>query len=519
MKIKKLIIVFALLAVLFGACGKGHYDLDNVQGVALEGEVLVPVASGNYTIMEMMERFGIDSLITFSATGGMQYHYSYEHKNAVSGHELLHFRNENLYKSWSLPEIALQTLASPIDTVIHYSHTLVLQSDHINVFNALVKTGKIYFKLGVANAAVQVRRFRIHCPEITDRQGNEFWCEILQADEGLEVDLNGYSFQTEEPNTFHFDFRLEVRLNPSTLPAGKVEFMMQVEDLTVSEMLGWLEPHNSYSEIVTDFDIFPDNVMGTLELEDVELRLQMRNGFHVPTRLVIDTAEVTGFDFETIQIFEVLPQVIEMDFSSSYVEIFHRSMAGVIGAHGAIAKATSTFTLNPNGLTDRITVADTCSVAVRADVDIPLSFTANEVHYLDTVIMNLSENLSGTLPMLESPEWVKKLTLELNLTSNIPLDLEGRIMMYDAENDEITDVLVDDFILISASFDGQPVERSVSIEVTDERIGKMMQANRMILDFGVDTQAREVELTPNQFLRFFAKCKVEYDGNVKLKSE
>jgi hypothetical protein len=132
--------------------------------------------------------------------------------------------------------------------------------------------------------------------------------------------------------------------------------------------------------------------------------------------------------------------------------------------------------------------------------------------------MNLSENLSETLPMLQSPEWIKKLTLELSLISNLPLDLEGRLLVYDAENEEVTDILTDDFLLISASMDGQPVQRTMSIELTGERIKKMLQSNQMILDFGLDTQAREVELNANQILRLLAKCRVEYDGNVIIKN-
>ena len=519
MKIRRIISVFAVLAVLSGACGKGHYDLDNVQGVALEGEVLLPLVGANYTIMEMMERFGIDSVVSFDGSGGMVYHYSYVHDNAVSGDELLSFRDTELYESWPLSTLPLQQLTAPIDTTVNYSLTVQLHSDYINVLSARVKSGKMRCKIGFGNAAVQIKGFRIHCSEIRDSQGNEFWYSMPQGADNMELDFTGFSFQTEEANTLHFDFQIEARLNPSSHPSGNLVFRLNIDDLAVSWMQGWMKTHTSYSQIVTDFNVFSDNVSGTLELNDVELRVYMRNGFNVPARLVVDTAEVAGPDFATIQLFESLPQVIEMDYSPAYEEIFYRSMSGVIGAHGAIATATSNFILNPDGLTNRITVADTCSVAVKADFGFPLSFTANEVHYIDTIEMNLSENLSETLPMLQSPEWIKKLTLELSLTSNLPLDLEGRIFVYDAENEEVTDILTDDFLLISASMDGQPVQRTMSIELTGERIKKMLQSNQMILDFGLDTQAREVELNANQILRLLAKCRVEYDGNVKLKNE
>ena len=515
-----MVIVFflALAALRCGSCNKDHYDLNNVQGVDMEGEVLLPIASGRFTIMQMMERFGIDSVITFENNGEMMYHYTYEHKGAITGNELLHFRDEDVSESWPLPAIALQMLTAPIDTTVRYSQSVEMHSDHINVYSAKVKTGKIRCRVGFSSSAVQVRRFRIHCPEITAGQGNELLCEIPQGDDYVEIDMEGFSFQTDEANTFHFDFQLDARLYPSVGNVGSMDFMLRIDELTVSEMTGWIEPHNSYSRIETEFDLFPDNVMGTIDLEDVDLRLSMRNGFDLPARLVVDTAEVTGEGFAPIQLFESLPQVIELDNTPAYEVIFHRTMDGRIGSHGAIATATSNFILNPDGLTNRITVADTCSLAVKADVDIPLSFTVNEVHYFDTVIFNLSENLSGSLPMLESGDWIKKLTLDLDLTSNIPLDLEGRILMYNSENGEVMDILADNVVLVSASLDGQPVNHSVSIEVTNDRIERMMKSDRMILDFDVDTQAREIDLNANQFLHFFVKCKVGYDGIIDIKS-
>ena len=519
MKINKIINVFILFVVLFAACGKGHYDLDNVQGVALEGEVLTPLASGNYTIMEMIERFGSEGVVSIDDAGGMVYHYSYEHENAVSGNELLSFRDTVIYETWPLPVIPLQLSSASTDTTLNYSLKMELRSDCINVFSARIKSGKMRFKIGFGNAAVQVREFRIHCPEIRDSQGNEFWCAMLQGAENIEFDFTGFYIFTQEANTLHFEFQMDASINPSSHPNGSLEFRLSLDDLSVSWMQGWMETHTSYSQIVTDFNIFSDNVSGSIELEDVELRLYMLNGFNVPARLVVDTAEIAGPDFATIQFFESLPQVIDIDYSPAYEEVFHRTLAGVIGRQGSIATITSNFILNPDGLTDRITVFDTCSVAVRADVDIPLSFTANEVHYLDTVELYLSENLSENLPMLQSPEWIKKLTLELNMVSNLPLDLEGRIFMYDTENEEIIDILTDSFLLISASMDGQPVQRAINIEVTGDRIGKLLKSNRMILDFGLDTQAREVELNANQFVSFSAKCRVEYDGNLKLKND
>ena len=57
MKFNKLLFAFSLVAVLFTACKKEHYDMSNVHGVNAEGELLLPVGSKSITMMDLMERF------------------------------------------------------------------------------------------------------------------------------------------------------------------------------------------------------------------------------------------------------------------------------------------------------------------------------------------------------------------------------------------------------------------------------------------------------------------------------
>lgn len=517
MNYKKLFGCFALLVVLV-SCSKNRYDIDNVQAVQAEGTLLLPIASGDFTIMEMIERFEMDSMITFTESGNMTYHYSYEHEDAVSGAELLSFKDFELSETWPIDLPNLAALLGPIDTVVHFNKTITLESEHINVFSALAKSGKLRCGIGFGTNAIQLTSLSVHSSEITNAQGGELWAIMDENTGFVEVDLRNMHFDTEEANTLNLDFHVGLRLRPSLQPLGNTHYEISIDDLKLSEMRGWVEPYSTSSRIVTNFDVFPENVSGNLELEDVQLYLFLRNGFRLPAKLVVDTAEVSGEGFDPISVFETMPQVVEMGFAPEFEQVFHRTMAGRICAHGAIATATSDFIMNPDGLTDIVTVADTCSVAVRADVELPLSFTVNEAHYFDTVILNLSENLSADMPLLQS-DMIKKLTLDLDLTSNIPLDLTGSVLMFDNESGQVTDVLADNIVLVSTSADGQPVSHTVTIEVTDDRIRHIMESNRLILDFDVDTQAREAVLNANQYLRFYVKAKIEYDGIMELKNE
>lgn len=507
MKYNRLLLVLAAVTALFSSCKK--YDLNNVHGIHLSGTTPLPIAHGSFSMMKMMERFQIDSLITCDASGNMTYNYRYERENAVSGSELLTFKD---FETEEVVPINVQIpwfVPLPFDTTLHFTDTILLQSEHIHVLSALVKSGHIHGMISFEGGTVQVNRIIIHSAEFTNAQGSELWYEMPQDAQALDIDLAGMSYATNEFNTLHLDFSVGVTVQ-SAGPISDMHIELRITDMALSEMHGHIEPHSTKSKIFTEFNMFPDNVQGKMKISGAQVYLRMKNDFRLPARLVVDTALVSGPGIPSFDVFSIMPQVVEMDYNPDYVDIFHESIDVWMCAYGASAVATSDFTLNPDGLTEQVSVSDTCSVGVRADVEIPMAFVADEVHYLDTVNMRLSQ--------IDSPQWIKQLTLELTLTSTIPLDMKGGFYMLNSEEGVVVDSLLDYSVLVAASYDGQPVTTTVVVEITEDRIQKVMQADRMILDFEVDTEAHDVQLKSNQNLDFFLKSKVVYDGNINFKN-
>ena len=113
-------------------------------------------------------------------------------------------------------------------------------------------------------------------------------------------------------------------------------------------------------------------------------------------------------------------------------------------------------------------------------------------------------------------EWVKKLTLELTFVSKIPFDMGGQFLMYDSNTHQVTEVLLDEPMMIQASYDGQAMQSTVFIEVTEEKLQHVLNSDGMILDLKLDTEGNNVVLNANQGMQFFTKAKVEYDGSVEF---
>ena len=140
------------------------------------------------------------------------------------------------------------------------------------------------------------------------------------------------------------------------------------------------------------------------------------------------------------------------------------------------------------------------------ETEIPFAFLVDDVRYLDTTVLELSE--------IKKPEQIEKLTLELTITSTIPLNMNAQFFTYDSETERITDTLVAKDKLIAASFDGRPTMTEVVLEVTGEKVRHLVESDRLISCYELDTEAHDVVLNGQQGVDVYLKARVKYNGIV-----
>ena len=101
MKYNKSFLILALATLLFASCKKDHYDTGNIHGVNAEGELLLPIGSTSLSLSEMIEKFKIDSIITCSEDGDLSFGIHYENLGALSGENLLKFKDLEYHEHFS----------------------------------------------------------------------------------------------------------------------------------------------------------------------------------------------------------------------------------------------------------------------------------------------------------------------------------------------------------------------------------------------------------------------------------
>ena len=123
-KNKFLLIVLPLFVLAFTSCKKDHYNVGDVHGVNAQGELLLPIAHKTFTMMDMMERFQIDSLVSCADDGSFSFDYYYENYGIVDGNNLLKFDDLMYEEHYEEVNPYLVVLPSFEDTVLIFQRTI-----------------------------------------------------------------------------------------------------------------------------------------------------------------------------------------------------------------------------------------------------------------------------------------------------------------------------------------------------------------------------------------------------------
>ncbi|MBQ6306080.1 MAG: hypothetical protein IJK78_05910 [Bacteroidales bacterium] len=505
MRILRIALLLGLLACLFASCRKDHFDVNNVHGVNAEGEILLPIGSGSFTVTELMQQFNIDSMITCSEDGVLTYGFHFDDLGVVDGDSLLRFKDLEYNERFSFENPFPITLPQAFDTMFHFEHTIVFESDNIHVVEAEMETG--HFDFDVKSNVGLLQRLVIHSSDITDEGGRDLELDFDLNSNDIQFDLDGLHYETDTANTLQLGYDVYVRLQ--SLPAQELFFEVDVKgsDLAIKEMSGFVDSYESRNVLDTTMNLFPGNASGSLQVQGARLKLYERNTFNLGARLDLDTAWIIVDDEAPYSIFGPQPVSVSVPPLSNFGQVFERSLNGKISANETGIYAVSNFIVNPSGMSNMVSVSDTSVIDVMIDAEIPFAFAMNDVRFVDTTDLNLN---------FEAPDQIEKLTLELTFTSTVPLDFNAQFFTYDFEAGRITDTLVAKDKLICASYDGKPVTTELTLEVTGEIVEYLNHSNGLISIYEIDTDAHNVCLKGDQQLGVFIKARVKYNGVVEF---
>jgi len=505
-------VLLALTAMLMLSCNKNRFDLDHLESVEGSGQWKLPIGTAHTTLGNVLKQLGENDLISYDEDGNLQVAYSFQLDNILKGSNFLSLGTMNYHTELEFPNpFPGEYLPEPIDTVLRFNSVIELNSDSAVIESAVIKTCTMI--LTFQNNLANVSRIDVSSSDITMLDGDSL--HVTTNDVNLAIDLSGATFRLHDENgvadsTLTLNYAMYYQLVGGDEPTYHVNTLIGLQDLTLSELSGYIDEFSYEFAMDTTFSLPLGNVEGQLDLVGANISIKEKNTFeNFYAQLKIDYAELYGGGAAPSPLFDNYPYVIDVIPSATYYNIVDNEPinVSVCTDYNAI-RFQGSVGINPEGVDNLIVIRDTSSLGLGFKAVIPLQFNIPGVTYIDTLDLHLGE--------ISAPDFVEKIVLNILFDSEMPFNLDAQLYTFNSQTGQNTGELLDDELVIKGSFDGNPVPSEASVSITHDRLKRLMEADKLIMHFGVDTGNQDVYLNLDNGLGLTLKADVYYGGSLDL---
>lgn len=490
------------------SCNEDRFDFSELESVETNGHWSLPVGTLSITIEQVLNQLGENDVISYDESGDIMVSYRYAWDTVVIGtdfmsydsiHNEVKFMTENPYP---------YVLDEPVEGVLHFEDSVHLESDVVLLQSAKIRSGHLSFQL--TDYTGDVREYIIGSNNILNANGLPFRRSIDLNHENV-VDLAGYRFETGGENVLYFFYEIHYVAYDYVGPEFVFTGNLDINDLKIQELSGYVNNYVTPYGIDTSFQLPVENVEGAIDFTGANLKILQHNSFGLPCRLQIDTAELYGEGVEPYLIFdaESYPLHLDVDYSLSYIELMDEEVHLGLSTNHNRARASGALVLNPEGTPVLVTLSDTATMGIAAEINVPLKFNISDVSYNDTVDLDLSE--------IESPEVLSEVRLTMTFESELPFNMEAQIYTTDPETGAVNDSLLGATQTIQGAFVPNTSARTeVIIALTQDRLNKLLANRHLLVRLGLDTEDNDVSLNVEDGIKITVKMDVIYDGDIDL---
>lgn len=497
----------ALVALLVLSCNKNRFDFDSLETVEGSGQWKLPIGSAHTTLGEVLEQFGENDLISYDENGNLQIHYSFRLKDVIKGSSFLSLGTVNSSQTFNFPNpFPAMHLPDPIDTVFRFQQRIELDADSAVIESAVIKTCTMVNTI-VSNLG-NVSRIEISSADISMPEGDS----LFTTEEV--VDLAGAAFHLHnefgEPDTVMvINYAIYYQLDGMDDPEYEVHSILGFNNLKLKEISGHVDQFTYEFIKDTTFSLPLGNIDGQLNLVGTRVSIKEKNTFqNLYASLSIYTAEFYGGNLDPSMIFNHYPYVLEVVPSNTYVEIMDDEPIHLaLNPRYDAFRFEGSLDFNPMGMDQLVTIYDTSSLSLDIDAVIPMQFNIPGVTYIDTLDLNMGE--------ISAPSLVSEIILGILFESELPFNLSVQLDMLNSQTGVILGELVDG-LTVNGSFDGTPTLTNQSISITNNLLDKLMNADKLIMRVGVNTNGNDVILNLDNGLGMTLKADVLYGGSIDI---
>ena len=504
----------ALLALLLFSCNKNRFDFDHLESIEGSGQWKVPVGSMRTTLGSVLDQLVESDLISYDDDGNIQICYEFEIEKVLKGTAFLnlgnldfttHVKATNPYSGVVLP--------APIDTIFCFSQSMRISTDSAGIEVAIMNSGEML--MSMETNLGNVTEIVLSSSDIIMPGGDSLVRHFNQVT-GNVVDLSGASFTLRDDNgvadsTLVLNYVVHYQLSGSDLPEHDVTTHVSLNRLKIKQISGYIDSFVYEFTYDTTFNLPLGNVQGQLKLVGAKVEIDERNTFdNLQAKLQVNQAEFYGGGAVPAPIFNYYPFEINVVSTPTYTNVMPVETIDLeFDTKFDAFRLSAVLQLNPDGTDRLISIYDTSALDLKVNAVVPMRFNVPGISYVDTLDLELSD--------IVTPDLIKEVVLSIVFDSEFPFNLDGQLYMFNSQTGRVTDSIMIKPLHVDGSFSGEPVYSSAEISLTDSRMTHFMEADKLIMHVGVDTDNNDVLLNLDNSLGMTVKADVIYDGEINIK--
>ena len=515
--------VIALLSILLivSCFDKRDFEFDKIAAFEWEPNVAAPIIKSTLSMKDLISGADTNILVEDASNFlSIVYRASVFSERAD---EIISIENQNVNSSWTFPTGTITDSAT-----FNYTISTTFTSPNGERFDSIyIKSGALLFNLnGNLN---HNGRLRIIIPTVK-KNGMIFRKNIMyNYNNTLPVvtnnsyDLSGFTISFGADNKLNINFSITVYAdaNPNNSPYT-LNLNEAFQNIKFHKIFGYIGKRSfSINQDSVDFDIYQNNIDGSIQLEDPKLNIYIRNAYGMPINVnftKLDAKSSVNPPYIVPITGSGLPNPLLIQ-APTFAQIGQSILTKI-----SLSKTNSTIVQavnlspnyldflvealsNPNGnpATDQNFVIDSSKFEVDIEAELPLFGSASGFKLQDTVDFDLGDDI-------DEVEWV---ILKVYTSNGFPLDVSMQIYFADSLGNKLDSLLTSIDKIISSGIVGPapsykvitPTEKHLSIQINQQKMDNLLKAEKLIILANLSTTNNGVDKV---------KIYSDYEIDVKL---
>ena len=498
---KKHLPLCLLLLLLFmgSGCKKEMLDFSRLDQASASGEWGIPILNATYTIEDILLQLGNNDYISQDANGQLFLNYIFDEKRIVTDSTILSFSNTSSSYRWR--EVIAIAAGSTMtkDTTFLFK----IPDDNIIIRRGTVMHG--YLDLAISG---NIETVVVSSQSIRDASGRNF-IRTISGNYQEKIDLSGYSvsFSYEDTNKIAIDVHIIYQGTGATK-----EYYMNMnvssQNLRLREVTGKMKPFTGRYTDMLDIGKFLDrnHSGGSLTLFNPKVTVHIKNSFNrIEGVAFIDTLHFMGQNTSS-HILTAYPSTIQVLAGMNAEQDVQGLSSVFFSSLFDKLKFAGHVIVNPLGFSaGELSIQENSALDIKANLGIPFEVKTDNLYYRDTVNFNLGDSLN-------MGKTIQNIVFRYVIGNKLPFNVNTQIYFYNSRQQVLVDSLFYPHLSLAGTFkEGDMVETAALLEIEQNRINKVLTADKIIFQVKINTNGRTVFVNAKHGVKAVLGVKIKYE--------